>query len=91
LLLAAILIVGIGTGVASAFALGHVQTSFPTAAKLEKASGLPVIGSISQMLTGAERIQRQQKMKLFYGATGGLVGLCALLVVAEFVQRSLTA
>lgn len=91
LLLAAVLIVGIGAGVGSAFALGHLQTSFPTAAKLEKASGLPVIGSISQMLTGAERIQRKQKMKLFYGATGGLVGICALLVVAEFVQRGLTA
>ena len=91
LLLAAVLIAGIGAGIGTAFALGHLQTSFPTAAKLERASGLPVIGSISQMLTGAERIQRKQKMKYFYGASGGLVGVFALLLVAEFVQRGLTA
>lgn len=91
LLLAAVLIAGIGVGIGAAFALGHLQTSFPTAAKLERASGLPVIGSISQMLTGEERIQRKQKMKYFYGASGGLVGVFALLLVAEFVQRGLTA
>ena len=32
--LAAVLIAGIGAGVGCAFALGHLQTSFPTAAKL---------------------------------------------------------
>lgn len=90
-LLLGILIVGIGAGVGVAFALGHLQTSFPTAAKLEKASGLPVIGSISQMLTSEDRAKRKQKMKLFYGASGGLVGVFALLLVAEFVQRGLTA
>jgi polysaccharide chain length determinant protein (PEP-CTERM system associated) len=91
LLLAAVLIVGIGAGIGSAFALGHLQTSFPTAAKLERASGLPVIGSISQMLTGEQRVQRKQKMKLFYGASAGLVVVCVMLLVAEYVQRGLTA
>lgn len=91
LLLAAVLVAGIGAGIGTAFALGHLQTSFPTAAKLERASGLPVIGSISQMLTGEERAQRKQKMKLFYGASAGLAGVFALLLVAEFVQRGLTA
>ncbi len=43
------------------------------------------------MLSGEERAQRKQKMKLFYGATGGLVCVFALLLVAEFVQRGLTA
>ena len=91
LLLAAVLIAGIGAGVSAAFALGHLQTSFPTAAKLERASGLPVIGSISQMLTGEQRVQRKQKMKLFYGASAGLVAVCAMLLVAEFIQRGMTA
>lgn len=91
LLLAAVLIAGIGAGVGTAFAFGHLQTSFPTAAKLERASGLPVIGSISQMLTGEQRVQRKQKMKLFLGASAGLVAVCAMLLVAEFIQRSLTA
>ena len=91
LLLLGVLIAGISAGVGTAFALGHLQTSYPTAAKLERASGLPVIGSISQMLTSDERTSRKQKMKLFYGATGGLVSVFALLLVAEFVQRGMTA
>ena len=91
LLLFGVLIAGLGIGVGTAFALGHLQTSYPTAAKLERASGLPVIGSISQMLTAAERAARRQKMKLFYGATGGLVGVFALLLVVEFIQRGMTA
>jgi polysaccharide biosynthesis transport protein len=91
LLLAGVLIAGIGVGIGAAFSLGHLQTSFPTAAKLERASGLPVIGSISQMLTSEERAQRKQKMKLFYSASGGLVCAFVLLLVAEFVQRGLTA
>jgi polysaccharide biosynthesis transport protein len=91
LLLAGVLLAGIGVGVGTAFALGHLQTSFPTAAKLERASGLPVIGSISQMLTGEERARRKQKMKYFYSGSGALFGAFALLLVAEFVQRGLTA
>jgi polysaccharide biosynthesis transport protein len=43
------------------------------------------------MLTGEERVQRKQRMKLFYGASGGLVCVFVLLLVAEFVQRGLTA
>lgn len=91
LLLAMVLLAGLGAGAGTAFALGHLQTSFPTAAKLEKASGLPVIGAISQMLTSAQREERKRKMKMFLGASSGLVGVFALLLVVEFVQRGLAA
>jgi polysaccharide chain length determinant protein (PEP-CTERM system associated) len=91
MLLAAILIIGTGAGIGASFAMGHLQTSFPTAEKLEKASGLPVIGSISQMLTSEERAERKHKLKLFYSASAGLVCIFALLMIAEFVQRGLTA
>jgi polysaccharide biosynthesis transport protein len=90
LLLALVLFAGLGAGVGAAFALGHLQTSYPTAAKLERASGLPVIGSISQMLTGAQRDERKRKLKLFYGGAAALGGVFALLLVAEFIQRSVT-
>jgi polysaccharide biosynthesis transport protein len=90
LLLALVLFAGVGAGVGTAFAFGHLQTSYPTAAKLERASGLPVIGSISQMLTGAQRGERKRKLKLFYGGAAALGGVFALLLVAEFIQRSVT-
>jgi uncharacterized protein involved in exopolysaccharide biosynthesis len=91
LLLALVLFAGLGAGAGVAFALGHLQTSFPTAAKLEKASGLPVIGAISQMLTSAQREERKRKMKLFVGGASGLVGVFALLLVVEFIQRGMAA
>ena len=91
LLLAGVLLAGIAMGIGSAFALGQVQTSFPTAAKLERASGLPVIGSISQMLTREELVQRKQRLKMFYGGAAALGGVFMLLVMAEFIQRSVTA
>jgi polysaccharide biosynthesis transport protein len=90
LLLALVLFAGVGVGGGVAFALGHLQTSFPTAAKLERASGLPVIGSISQMLSSTQRDERKKKLKLFYGGSGALAGVFALLLVAEFIQRSVT-
>jgi polysaccharide chain length determinant protein (PEP-CTERM system associated) len=91
LLLAMVLLAGLGAGAGTAFALGHLQTSFPTAAKLEKASGLPVIGSISQMLTSAQREERKKKMKMFVGGTGALFGVFVLLVIVEFIQRGMAA
>ena len=90
MLLALVLFAGIGAGIGAAFALGHLQTSYPTAAKLERASGLPVIGAISQMLTSAQRDERKRKLKLFYSGAGALGGVFALLIVAEFIQRSVT-
>ncbi len=91
LLLGAILFVGLGAGAGVAFALSQLQSTFPTAAKLERSSGLPVIGSISQMLTSAQRTERARKLRMLYGAFGGLVGVFGLLMVVEFIQRGMTA
>jgi polysaccharide biosynthesis transport protein len=91
LLLALVLFAGIGAGAGTAFAMGHLQTSYATAAKLEKSSGLPVIGTISQMLTSAQRVDRKRKLRMFVGGTGALVGAFVLLVIVEFVQRGLAA
>ncbi|APG62451.1 chain-length determining protein [Sphingorhabdus lutea] len=91
LLLTMILLAAIGGGMGAVFALTHLQTSFPTASRLEKASGLPVIGSISQMLTQSQRADRARKMRLFYGGSAALIGVFALLLIVEFVQRGLSA
>ena len=89
LLLLAVLVVGIGAGVGTAFAMGQLHATYPTAARLEKAAGLPVIGSITETLTDAQRVVRGQRMKLFAGATGGLAGLCLLLIAVEYIQRGM--
>jgi len=91
LLLAMVLIAGIGGGVGTAFAMGHLQTSYPTAAKLEKASGLPVIGSVSQILTDAQRAIRKKKLRIFYSTSGALFGVFGMLMIVEFIQRGMVA
>ena len=91
LFLTLVLLAGVGGGIGAAFGLGQVRTSYATAAKLERASGLPVIGSITEVVTPERHVERRKK--LIWLASGGaaLVGLYALLLVAEFIQRGMVA
>ena len=91
LLLTAVLLAALGGGAGAAFAMGQLQGSYATPSALAKASGLPVLGSIHEVLTQDQRTERQQKMKYFAGGTAALVGIYALLMVVEFVQRSMVA
>lgn len=91
LLLLGVLIVGIGAGIGGAFALSRLRTSFATAGRLEKASGMPVLGSIGEVVTDAVRQRRMRQLKLFTGVAGALGLAFVLLVGLEFVQRGLVA
>lgn len=91
LLLFGVLIVGLGGGVASAFALGKLRSGFSTAARLERASGLPVIGSIGEVLTQTQHQLRQRRLKLFTGATAALGVAFVALIAVEFLMRGLAA
>lgn len=91
LLLFAVLLAGIGAGVAGAFAVGQMRSTFATASGLEKAIGLPVLGAISQTITDAGRELRRKRLKYFYAAGGALAGLFVILLTIEFVQRGMVA
>lgn len=91
LFLTLVLLAGIGGGIGVAFGLGQVRASYATAAKLERASGLPVIGSITEVVTPERHLDRRKKLVWLAGGGGALVGLYALLLVAEFIQRGMVA
>jgi polysaccharide chain length determinant protein (PEP-CTERM system associated) len=91
LLLVAVLIAGLGAGVAAAFALGKLRTTFSTASKLEKASGMPVIGSIGEVVTAAQVAMRRKQLTLFAGGAAALAVAFVGLIGVEFVQRGLGA
>ena len=80
-----------GGGAGAAYAVGHLRSTFATTAKLQTALGLPVLGAISQTLSDAGRVQRRKRQKQFYAATAGLDGLFVMLLVVEFIQRSMVA
>ncbi|GAA0730924.1 XrtA system polysaccharide chain length determinant [Sphingomonas japonica] len=91
LLMAAVLIVALGLGVAIAFALSRLNSTFPTAQRLEKLSGMPVIGSIGEVVTEAQTALRRKRMKTFAGAAGGLGVAFLVLLGIEFVQLGMIA
>lgn len=91
LLLTGVLIAGIGAGVAGAFALAKLKTTYTTTTQLEKASGLPVIGSVTQVLTTEQIVNRRKKLTLFAGGFGALGVAYLGLVGVEFIQRGLGA
>lgn len=91
LLLTLVLLAAIGGGVGAAFAKGQLQTTYATPTRLERASGLPVIGSITEVVRDGDRSDRRLKLKYFAGGTAALAGVFGLLLVVEFVQRSMVA
>ncbi|GGZ08502.1 XrtA system polysaccharide chain length determinant [Novosphingobium colocasiae] len=90
-LLFGVLLVGVVGGCAGAFALSRVRSVFATTAGLERATGLPVLGAISQNLTASARALRQRRLKYFYGASAALGGLFVVLLAVEFIQRGMVA
>ena len=86
LLLLGVLVAGIGAGVAAAYALGQLKSSFATPQKLERAFDLPVIGSISLTVSDAARAFEARRLKQFAGASAGLGAIFVILLAIEFVS-----
>lgn len=86
LLLFGVLIVGLGAGVAVAYALGQLKSTFATPQKLERSFDLPVIGSVSLTMSEAARLIEKRRLKQFAGACGGLVAMFMVLVAIEIVS-----
>ena len=89
MLLTGVLIAGLGAGIGAAFALGQLRTTFPTASRLERATGMQVIGSIGEMVTEAQRALIRKRLTYFVGGTGGLMAAYVALIGVEFLQRGL--
>jgi polysaccharide chain length determinant protein (PEP-CTERM system associated) len=87
LMMTAVLVLGLLAGIGAAFAMSQVQTGFVTAQRLAKASGLQVIGSISEVLSPQARASAAKKLRMFFVATAGLAGVYALLLVVEMLRR----
>jgi polysaccharide chain length determinant protein (PEP-CTERM system associated) len=86
LLLLGVLVVGLGAGVAAAYAMGQLKSSFATPQKLERAFDLPVIGAISLTISDAARVIERRRLKQFAGACGGLAAMFVILLAIEIVS-----
>jgi len=86
-----ILFAAVGAGVGAAFARTQLQTTFPTLSRLEQLTGMPVLGSVSEIIGAKARAVALQRLKLFAGAGGALAAVWLLLMAVEFWQRSTVA
>lgn len=86
LLLLGVLIVGLGAGVAAAYALAQLKSSFATPQKLERSFDLPVIGAISLTISEAARSTEKKRLKQFAGACAGLGAMFVILLAIEVVS-----
>lgn len=86
LLLVAVLVLGCGAGAGVAYALGQLRSTFAIAQKLEKSTGLPVIGSVSLNLSDSAKVLRARRLKQFAGGCAGLFGILVVLLAIEIVS-----
>lgn len=91
LLLTGVLFVGLGGGVAAAFGLAKLMSGFSTTAQLERVSGMPVIGSIGEVIGEAQAALARRKSRMFAAAMGGLAFAWVALLGLEMVQRGTAA
>lgn len=91
LLLFLVLIVGIGAGCGGAFALGQLKSAYSTTGQLERATGLPVLGAISEAITRETRAQRAKRLRYWAGGVAGLFVILFVLLGVEMLKRGMVA
>lgn len=86
ILLIGVLLAGVAVGSGVAFVMGQLRSSFTTADKLERVLDIPVIGTVSRSMTRETQRFEKTQLKKFWMASGGLAGICFLLLVVEMIQ-----
>ncbi len=86
-----VLVVGIGAGCGGAFALGQLKSAYSTTGQLERATGLPVLGSVSEAITNVTRAARARHLKWFAGGFAGLFVVLFVLLGIEMLKRGMVA
>lgn len=87
MLLTAVLVAGLGAGVAAAFLLSKLRTTFDTAGRLEKASGMPVIGTIGEVITIPQAALRRRQLTQFLGGLAGLGAAYAAILLVVMLHH----
>ena len=91
MLLLLVLIVGVAAGCGLAFAVGQLRSTYSTTGQLERATGMPVIGSVTLTLTRRARAQYWRHLKWFAGGVASLAFVLVVLLAVEFMKRGMVA
>lgn len=91
MLLTGVMLGAIAAGVGIAFAKSQLANVYTTTQQLARASGLPVLGSISEVITADLRAIRRKQLMYFSSAAVALPSAYMLLLLVEFVKRIMVA
>lgn len=80
LLNVAVLLLGIGAGVGIAFALGQFSGRFLSMEQLKEAFELPILGAITTVRTGPDRVATRRSTAFFAAGFGMLVASCLIVL-----------
>lgn len=88
LLFPAVCLGAIALGIALAFAAAQMRPTFADGNELRQKTGLPLLGSVTMLLTEHDRRRERNGMLRFAGASGGLVvmvvaGMLAMMLMAR--------
>ena len=86
LLLSAVLAAGLGAGIALAFLIGQVRTTYITPTKLAETFGVPVLGSVSAIVSEQQSTQARVWLYAFAILGIGLVGLYGVLLTLQLLS-----
>lgn len=89
LFLSGVLLLGIGAGVAVAFLLSQLHTTFTTTQRLRDTFSMPVLGSISAIVGDRDRKTQIRNMLAFVIGTAGLFGAYMGVVLIEVLRGNL--
>jgi polysaccharide chain length determinant protein (PEP-CTERM system associated) len=81
LLLTGVLILALGAGAAAAFGLNQLKPVFFTRRSITRIAGLPVLGTVSNIISPDEIMARKRKTLVWAGTNVSLV-LIAILIIA---------
>lgn len=91
LFLTAVLLGGLGLGVGLAFFLSQIRPTYDSKRTLSQAVGLPVLGSVSMVLSNKAKLRRNLSY-VYYGVTlAALIVLFAGIQVSLFVEAQSTS
>lgn len=88
LLLSLVLFMAVGAGVLGAFLLSRMHSTYANAQSLQSAYGVPVLGSITEIITPQKQMLLLREKKTFLSLAIGLLGIYSLLLLVELGSRA---
>lgn len=89
LFMSVVLLAGLGAGVAFAFLLSQISTTFPSAQRLRATFALPVVGSVTAIMSSFERRRRLRELVSFGTVLAALFGAYGMLLIVEMAGGDL--